>query len=55
MPDAPRSPRTGDRAEQPSWFKRIGWLALIWVASVAALFVVAIMIRYVMGLAGLTA
>ncbi|MEO8249366.1 MAG: DUF2474 domain-containing protein [Burkholderiales bacterium] len=54
-PHSPLSPPSGDEATQPNWFKRIGWLALIWVASVAALFVVALVIRYVMGLAGLTA
>lgn len=38
-----------------SWPKRIGWLVLIWAASVAALGVVAYLFRFLMGLAGLTA
>jgi len=29
----------------PAWFRRIGWFVLIWVASVAALAVVAYGIR----------
>lgn len=33
---------------------RIGWLILIWAASVAALGVVALLIRQLMALAGLT-
>ncbi|WP_378941758.1 DUF2474 domain-containing protein [Mesorhizobium sp. ANAO-SY3R2] len=37
-----------------SWPKRIGWLVLIWAASVAALGVVAYLFRFLMGLAGLT-
>lgn len=38
-----------------SWPKRVGWLVLIWAASVAALGVVAWLFRFLMGLAGLTA
>lgn len=37
------------------WLRRIGWLVLIWSASVAALGVVALLIRALMSLAGLTA
>jgi hypothetical protein len=37
-----------------SWPKRIGWLILIWVASVLALGVVALIFRMLMKLAGLT-
>lgn len=37
-----------------SWVKRIGWLVLIWVVSVAALGTVAYLFRFLMGLAGLT-
>jgi hypothetical protein len=33
---------------------RIGWLVLIWAASVATLVVVAVLFRVVMNLAGLT-
>ena len=35
------------------WVKRVGWLALIWVASVAALGVVALLIRFAMHAAGM--
>lgn len=52
MSQAPREDRT---AAQPNWFKRIGWLALIWVASVAALAGVALLFRVLMGWAGLKA
>lgn len=37
-----------------SWPKRIGWLVLIWIASVLGLGIVAYLFRFVMGLAGLT-
>ncbi|WP_269933135.1 DUF2474 domain-containing protein [Aminobacter sp. HY435] len=37
-----------------SWVKRIGWLVLIWTASVLSLGVVAYLFRFLMGLAGLT-
>ena len=52
-----QSPHPDDdtAARRPNWFRRIGWLALIWVASVAALFVVALLFRVVLGWAGLTA
>lgn len=35
------------------WLKRVGWLVLIWVASVLALAVVAYGMRLFMGLIGL--
>jgi hypothetical protein len=35
------------------WAKRVGWLALIWAASVAALGVVALLIRIGMHAAGM--
>jgi hypothetical protein len=38
-----------------SWPKRIGWLVLIWTASVLALGLVALAFRLLMNLAGLTA
>ncbi|GEM_PF-478625 len=44
----------GTRERKP-WLKRFGWLALIWTASVAALAVVALVIRVLMSFAGLTA
>ncbi len=37
-----------------AWFRRVGWLVLIWAASVLALGVVAGLFRAVMTLAGLT-
>lgn len=36
------------------WLRRIGWLVLIWTASVAALAVVAIVFRLLMNAAGMT-
>lgn len=44
-------------AQEPprSWRARVGWLVLIWSASVLALGLVAYLFRFVMGLAGLTA
>ena len=36
------------------WLRRVGWLVLIWTASVLALGVVAGLFRVVMNLAGLT-
>lgn len=40
---------------QRHWLRRLGWLALIWAASVAVLGGVALAIRIVMNMAGLTA
>jgi hypothetical protein len=37
------------------WARRVGWLALIWIASVAALGAVALLIRLGMNAAGMTA
>jgi hypothetical protein len=37
-----------------TWLRRVGWLALIWAASVLALGVVAGLFRVVMNLAGMT-
>jgi hypothetical protein len=36
------------------WAKRLGWLALIWIASVCALGLVALLIRMGMNAAGMT-
>ncbi|QDC43949.1 DUF2474 domain-containing protein [Methylophilus medardicus] len=35
------------------WYKKIGWLILIWCASIAALAVVSLLLRAAMRLAGL--
>jgi hypothetical protein len=40
--------------ERPSWLRRVGWLLLIWLLSVLALAVVAVVIRIIMTAAGLT-
>jgi hypothetical protein len=37
------------------WLRRVGWFALLWMASVATLGVVALILRALMSLAGLTA
>lgn len=42
-------------AAMKSWSQRIGWLILIWFASVAALAIVAALFRVLMNAAGLTA
>jgi hypothetical protein len=42
------------RAERPSWARRVGWLVLIWASSVAALAIVAGLMRLLMSSAGLT-
>jgi hypothetical protein len=38
-----------------TWLRRVGWLVLIWAASVLALGIVASVFRALMMLAGLTA
>ncbi|HET7160152.1 MAG TPA: DUF2474 domain-containing protein [Burkholderiales bacterium] len=42
-----------DDAPHASWWKRIGWLLLIWTLSVAALGAVAFMLEWMMRAAGL--
>ncbi len=37
-----------------SWLRRLGWLVLIWTASVVGLGIVAMLFRMLMSLAGLT-
>ncbi|WP_371734034.1 DUF2474 domain-containing protein [Agrobacterium sp. T29] len=37
------------------WLRRFGWLALIWIASVGALAIMAMLFRGLMRLAGMTA
>lgn len=44
----------GAGSGQPSWMRRVGWLVLIWAASVLALGVVAGLMRLLMSFAGLT-
>ncbi len=46
---------TAQRMSQHTWLRRVGWLLLIWAASVAALGVTAVAFRVLMGLAGMTA
>jgi hypothetical protein len=36
------------------WLRRLGWLILIWSASVAALTIVALLFRLLMAAAGMT-
>lgn len=48
------SPKSDAARERPSWLRRVGWLALIWASSVAALFVVAVVFRAAMAWVGLT-
>lgn len=36
------------------WLRRLGWLVAIWAASVAALAVVAMLVRMLMNMAGMT-
>lgn len=38
----------------PLWCKRLTWLVLIWFASVAALGIVAYLLRLIMGAIGMT-
>jgi hypothetical protein len=45
----------GPSIERLPWLRRLGWLVLIWAASVAALGLVATLLRILMSLAGLKA
>ncbi|MDR3518838.1 MAG: DUF2474 family protein [Azospirillaceae bacterium] len=47
--------RGATERRRASWLNRVGWLILIWAASVAALAVVALLFRGAMSLVGLTA
>ena len=38
----------------PGWGRRLGWMALIWALSVAALGLIAGLLRLIMNAAGLT-
>ncbi|MEJ0093539.1 MAG: DUF2474 domain-containing protein [Methylocella sp.] len=44
----------GVSTNRKPWLSRIGWLVLIWTLSVAALGLVALAIRVIMSMAGLT-
>lgn len=46
--------RAQSKKQATSWKQRVGWLVLIWAASVAALSVVAVAFRSLMGLAGMS-
>lgn len=39
--------------QRPSFMRRVGWLVVIWIASVATLAVVALLFRALMNAAGL--
>jgi Protein of unknown function (DUF2474) len=41
-------------ATRKEWLRRLGWLVLIWAASVVALAVIATLFRLLMGFVGLT-
>ncbi|KIF57007.1 hypothetical protein QS95_23455 [Pseudomonas fluorescens] len=43
-----------EEAEKKPLWQRLGWLAMIWVGSVGALFIVASLMRMFMNAAGLT-
>lgn len=45
---------THSQAHDRSWWYRVGWLVLIWAASVASLGIVALAFRLMMSAAGLT-
>jgi hypothetical protein len=45
----------GTRIDAETWLRRIGWLVLIWTASVLALGIVASAFKALMMFAGLTA
>ena len=38
----------------PLWLRRLGWLVTIWMASVLAMGLVAVVFRWLMNAAGLT-
>ena len=43
-----------EKAPRGLWLRRVGWLAIIWAGSIAALAVVALIFRLLMNLAGMT-
>ncbi len=50
-----RNKKDAARNATPLWLRRTAWLLLIWATSVAALGVVAGLLRWVMGWAGMVA
>jgi hypothetical protein len=44
----------GSLSDSRKWLSRVGWLILIWAASVAALAVVALVLRVIMSVVGMT-
>ena len=36
------------------WLRRLGWLAALWAVSVGTLFLLALLVRFLMGSVGLT-
>ncbi len=42
------------RCDRKLWLRRVGWLVLIWIGSVAALGIVAVLFRLLMSMAGMT-
>lgn len=44
----------GPQRKTKLWASRLGWLVLIWAASIAALGAAALLLRGLMSLAGLT-
>jgi hypothetical protein len=42
------------RSASRKWLSRVGWLILIWATSVAALGAVALILRAIMSVAGMT-
>ena len=44
---------SGTGGEKPSWWRRIGWLLLLWAAGVVTVGLVALLIRVFMTAAGL--
>lgn len=43
-----------DKQDKRLWPRRVGWLVLIWIASVGVLAIVAVLFRLLMNMAGLT-
>jgi Protein of unknown function (DUF2474) len=41
-------------SDSRKWLRRVGWLILIWATSVAALGAVALVLRAIMSVAGMT-